>query len=237
MSEHITIPDGTDYIFCGISRKFHQAVHFYLLVKKINDEGLNIEVHPAMCSPEWAEEHDTTVGNWVVAYVKAAFPAVTIGELRQVRYNLPDGTALSGTVTAQKHRENSEEMAKSFVASVPSGKKVVIYTGDVELPDDATFAKIAESTDKVDEVEAYKQFRNRERVTSVSTDTHGDVPIMRPFVENNVTAYDVYKMMKDNDLMSFLDHTSPCNFTNMDGTTDTNNFPHIELEWVKTQYA
>lgn len=235
MSEYITIPEGTDYIFCGINRNFHQAVHFYLLVKKVNDEGLNIEVHPAIVSLEWQETFDMGAAKWIVEYTKAAFPAVHIGEIRQVRYHMPEDEVENFQVAQQKHTENSYELVRNFCASVPSNKKIVIYTGDVELPNDEVFAQIAEMSNREKEVEDYKLYRGRSRITLVETETHGEVPILRPFVENNITAYDVYGMMVDNDITVFLDHTTGSNCTTPDFKDD--DFTSLELAWIKTQYS
>lgn len=242
---NITIPANLTYAAVLFTRNFDSAYLFYLLAKKISDEGLSTKIVPGLVCGAEVETTESKNVNWTVEYCKAAFPSVVFEEVSQVRYDSRVTENLSAeemkNILVNVHQNAGVDQVNSWLSDKPDGTTFAIYTGNCEPLIDSHFDAMESWCGAT--FDNHRSLRGRSRMSSVPWRTkETDITVYRPFIEANMTRYDVYAKIKEDNLMSLVDRTIGCTFGR---PVETNNYTQAcgecylckEKEWIKLQHA
>ena len=241
----ITIPANLTYAAVLYTRNFDAAYLFYLLAKKISDEGLSTKIVPGIVSAAEHESIEQTKCNWVVEYCKAAFPSVEFEEVSMVRYDqylTSDYTSAEATEKSEKeHADAGIDQVNSWLSAKPDDVTIAIYSGNCTTMSNSHLDAMEEWCGK--SYDLARSTRDRTRLTVIPWRSKGtDINVYRPFIEANKTRYELYKEIKDAGLTGLIDNTIGCTLTR---PTETNNYTQPcgecylckEKEWLKIQHS
>lgn len=241
----ITIPANLTYAAVLYTRNFDAAYLFYLLAKKISDEGLSTKIVPGLVCAAEHESIEQTNCTWVVEYCKAAFPSVVFEEVSMVRYDRfltgDYSSAEAKAKTEKEHEDAGVDQVNSWLSTKPDGTTLAVYSGNCKVLVDSHFDSMEEWAGAT--FDNIRSGRNRTRLATMPWRSKGtDITLYRPFIEANKTRYEIYKEIKDAGLTGLIDNTIGCTLSR---ATETNNYTQAcgecylckEKEWIKLQHA
>lgn len=204
----IHIPENLELAFVLLTPNFDSALCLYLLCKKIHTNNLNVHLHVGICTSASSESYSLNTVRNFVQHVSSLFPNIINNHVRNVRYYVTSEDDAVQILLA--HKEACKEWAVSFCSEFEQGTNIAHYAIDsVSLDEEHLLAMEELYVKQLDNIRLVK---DRERLSAVDYNSIA-VPVIRPFIDGNVTRKEVYNKIVELGLIDLYNKTVSCNLS------------------------
>lgn len=204
----IHVPKNLDMAFVLLTTNFDSALSLYLLCQKIHTNNLNVQLHVGICTSANSEAYSLNTARDFVYHISALFPNIINSHVRNVRYYAHDENNIEQVI--QAHTNACYEWAVSFCSEFEAGTNIALYATDAFPIPESSIAAVEQAYSK--NFDKIRLFKDRDRFNSV--DFNGTaVPVIRPSIDNSVTREDIYRKIKELNLLELFNKTVSCHLS------------------------